>query len=412
MQKPKISHGPIARVKEFFIPLIGLKDFLYANKFEGLFLLAGITLGLIIRYRLFSFASLDFWLDLNNWYEQIRSRGWAALGADFSNYSPLYIYILFFIHALFPSLPNLTAIKIPSVLMDLACACLAFGLIWSVTRSKLRAMFASLTVFFAPTVILNSAYWGQADSIYAALLVGSLWFLILKRFNFAMLSYGLALAFKLQSIFIGPLIVALFLIGYIPWKRIFLIPIPYLISILPAWIAGRPILQLLLIFWNQAGTYKKLTLNAPSAYTWFFEEQYNLISKAGIFFSMGVCLFFVAIIFFRRKQLENRELILLATLSVFLVPFFLPSMHDRYFYSADVFSILLIFCYPSLFLVPIFSQLSSFFAYQPFLTDKAVFPLSIVSFFNLASIVLLTRKAIIALFPAGFQDKNKPAPQP
>jgi Gpi18-like mannosyltransferase len=412
MENPKISRNPIARIKESIIPLIGLKDFLYANKFEGLFLLAGILLGLIIRYRLFPFASLDFWLDLNNWYEQIRSRGWAALNADFSNYSPLYIYILFFIHALFPSLPNLIAIKIPSVLMDLACAFFAFGLIWSVTKSKLRATFASLAVFFAPTVILNSAYWGQADSIYTALLVACVWFLILKRFNLAMLSYGLALAFKLQSVFVGPLIAALFLIGYIPWKRIILIPIPYLISILPAWIAGRPILQLLMIFWNQAGTYKKLTLNAPSGYAWFFEEQYNLISKAGIFFAMGICLFFVALIFFRKRQIGNRELILLAAVSVFLVPFFLPSMHERYFYLADVFSILLVFCYPDLFLVPIFSQLSSFFVYQPFLTDKTVFPLSVVSFLNLASIVLLTRKMVGVLYPAALQGTNEPSAIP
>ena len=282
--------------------------------------------------------------------------------------------------------------------MDLVCAFFAFGVILSATRSNLRASFACLSVFLAPTVILNSSYWGQADVFYTSFLVLAVWLLISKRFSWAMLSYGVALAFKLQSVFLGPFLAALFLIGYIPWKKVFLIPIPYVISILPAWIAGRPLLQLLMIFWNQAGTYKRLTLNAASAYAWFFEDQYTLISKAGIFFAAAICLLFIALIFFRKRKIESGEIVLLATLSVFLVPFFLPSMHERYFYPADVFSILVVFCYPELFLVPIFSQLSSFFTYQPFLTDKVVFPLSVVSFLNLAAIVFLTRKAVILLY--------------
>jgi Gpi18-like mannosyltransferase len=114
------------------------------------------------------------------------------------------------------------------------------------------------------------------------------------------------------------------------------------------------------------------------------------------------------LIFFRKRRIGNGEILLLATLSVFLVPFFLPSMHERYFYPADIFSILLVFYYPELFLVPIFSQLSSFFTYQPFLTDKYVFPLSVLSFLNLASIVFLTRKAIFLLYLQKPRMKKKP----
>ncbi len=408
MRSVKILGNRKTHLEKSFFSVPGAKYFLYKNRFLACFLFAGIILGLLIRYRLLPFTSLDFWLDLNNWYDKIRNLGLSALRADFSNYSPLYIYVLFIIHGLFPSLPNLLAVKFPSIFMDLVCASLAFGLIFSATRSKLRAAFACLSVFLAPTMIFNSAYWGQADVFYTSFLVLGVWLLISRRFSLAMLSYGVALAFKLQSVFLGPFIAALFLIGFIPWKKIFLIPIPYVISIVPAWIAGRPLPQLLMIFWNQAGTYKRLTLNAASVYTWFSEDQYSLISKAGIFFAMGICLLFIAFIFFRKRRIGNGEIVLLATVSVFLVPFFLPSMHERYFYPADVFSILLVFCYPELFLVPVFSQLSSFFTYQPFFTDKYVFPLSVISFLNLAAIVFLTRKAVFLLYLQKPLMKKKP----
>ena len=62
--------------------------------------------------------------------------------------------------------------------------------------------------------------------------------------------------------------------------------------------------------------------------------------------------------------------ILLAPLvSVALTPFLLPKMHDRYFYPADVMSILLAFSVPQFWFVPLCYQVISSLVYAIFLVE-------------------------------------------
>jgi hypothetical protein len=60
-----------------------------------------------------------------------------------------------------------------------------------------------------------------------------------------------------------------------------------------------------------------------------------------------------------KAELDNKYIILIAFISAMLIPFLLPKMHDRYFYPADVLSLLLAFYWPSLWFMPILLQLSS-----------------------------------------------------
>jgi Gpi18-like mannosyltransferase len=58
----------------------------------------------------------------------------------------------------------------------------------------------------------------------------------------------------------------------------------------------------------------------------------------------------------------------LALLCVLAVPFLLPKMHERYFFLADVISIVYAFSFPRAFLIPIVMQLVSLLSYAPYLT--------------------------------------------
>lgn len=51
----------------------------------------------------------------------------------------------------------------------------------------------------------------------------------------------------------------------------------YLVTIIPAWIAGRPLTDLLLIYLGQSQKFKELTKNAPNLYQWIPNELYNLV---------------------------------------------------------------------------------------------------------------------------------------
>ncbi len=71
------------------------------------------------------------------------------------------------------------------------------------------ALLGYVATLLAPVMILNSSFWGQADSIYTAALLACLYFLLLRRNWLAFLSFGIAFAFKLQAIFLAPLLVIL-----------------------------------------------------------------------------------------------------------------------------------------------------------------------------------------------------------
>jgi Gpi18-like mannosyltransferase len=60
-------------------------------------------------------------------------------------------------------------------------------------------------------------------------------------------------------------------------------------------------------------------------------------------------------------------MIQLALISVLVVPYLLPKMHERYFFAADVISIIFGFYYPRYFFVPIIINLVSLFSYFPYL---------------------------------------------
>ena len=63
---------------------------------------------------------------------------------------------------------------------------------------------AAAVVLFLPTVVLNSALWGQIDATYTSLALGGLYFVLRRRPWLACIFFGLALSFKLQVVFLFP----------------------------------------------------------------------------------------------------------------------------------------------------------------------------------------------------------------
>jgi Gpi18-like mannosyltransferase len=85
--------------------------------------------------------------------------------------------------------------------------------------------------------------------------------------------------------------------------------------------------------------------------------------------------------------------------SVALVPFVLPKMHDRYFYPADVFSLLAAFYMPELWFVPILYQVISTLAYMVFLFNVPVVATEIAAVLNTVTIIFLVWKQSRTLIP-------------
>jgi Gpi18-like mannosyltransferase len=259
----------------------------------------------------------------------------------------------------------LVGIKVISVVFDLVLAYFAYRTVALRHGGGWLPSSAALIVLFLPTVATNGGLWGQADAIYAAFGLGGVYFLLRRRPWPAGVFFGLSLAFKLQAVFLFPLLLVPALKKWIPWRILLVVPGVVLLLDVPALLAGAPLGQLLSVYAEQTSSYTALTLNAPSIYQFLpAGADAAVIRPVGVAVTglvvLGLCLG----VLLSRVRLTTTKVVLMGAASAGLVPFLLPSMHERYFYLAEVLTVVAAFFLPRrLWHVPVLVQAASFLAY-------------------------------------------------
>ena len=352
-----------------------------------IFSVVGLIISVVLRLRLFKIQSIDYDWFLSPWYEYIRDHGgFRALKDDFSNYTPPYLYLMTI--ATYLPIPKLAAIKWVSVVFDFVLAALATLLVRLKYEDKTLWMLSFFVTLFAPTVFFNSALWGQCDAIYTSALLASVYFVIKRKPTAAAIFLGVALTVKLQAVFLFPFFLVLYLKKEMPMRVFLLIPAVYVLLILPAWLIGRPFVDLLLIHFRHAGEYSnRLVLNAPNLYQWL--PYHRAIEKGSLLFALAMIYLFCLIGYKSRVELGKNIIIKMATCSAILVPFVLPHMHERYFFPADALSLVYAFYFPRFFIVPLLVITASFFSYIPVLFFNDVKPTGIPYMAGLMALALI-----------------------
>ena len=292
------------------------------------------------------YETLDYINFLSRWVEYYRINGGVkAFAAPLGNYNIPYMYFLCFFSYL--PIKDLYLIKLLSVAFDVL---LAYGVMMLVSRFtenpnlRLASFFA---VLLWPTVFLNGALWGQCDSIYVALAVLALWLALDERPILSVLCFTLSFGFKLQAVFILPIMaVLLFTNKYKLW-HVALFPAFYIALVIPAVIMGKPFIETLTLYLSQTGSIGSgLNYNSPSVFALFNSVQNTVAaSNAGIIAAFVFMLIVLALCFVKRNSLSERGIILAAALFSVGIPFLLPHMHDRYFFLSDIMCLILAFCY-------------------------------------------------------------------
>lgn len=106
---------------------------------------------------------------------------------------------------------------------------------------------------------------------------------------------------------------------------------------IPEFLFGRPLRLLLDVYFNQIGEYTNLALNFSNIYNLIYGNK--VFSKYGIIFtiiSIGILSLYILD---RKNELDNIKIIELALLLILVETYFLPSMHDRYMFLADILSV-------------------------------------------------------------------------
>lgn len=339
-----------------------------------------VVAALSVRMRLLPGESEDYLTFLEPWYWHIAIQGGFHALADpgFSDYNVPYLYLLAALTYL--PLPALVGIKLVSVLFDLVLAYYTFRIVSVLRPTRSWAgLGAAAVVLFLPTVVTNSGWWGQCDSIFTAFLVGGVHHALRHRPWWTCTFFGIALAFKFQAVFLFPLLLVLVLAGRVPWRSLLAVPAAYLALDVPALALGADPGRLLTVYARQTDAYPFLTVNAPSVYQFVsVPGDTDAVRSAGVLVAGTLMSLLVGLTVWSLRRgrrgvpaaglgvpgLTGTRVVLLAASSAIVVPFLLPSMHERYFYVADVLTVMAAFQLPrQLWYVPVLVQLASFGSY-------------------------------------------------
>ncbi len=327
-----------------------------------------VAAAFVLRALFFSYETLDYQDFLARWVQYFRDNGgFAALKDSVGNYNVPYLYFL----ALFSyvDIYDLYLIKLLSTFFDVLLAFGAMRLTGLFTRSRARLLFVYFAVLFWPTVVLNSAVWGQCDSIYVALGLLAVYWAMDGRPVLGMAAMAASFAFKLQAVFIMPVFVLLLIARRVKLRHFLVFPAVYMLLMLPAVLAGRPVLDTITLYFDQMGTVgSALNYNSPSVYAFARSvADEALASRLGIAAAFALMLAVFGWFWWRRGSITNWALLGGALLLVVGIPFLLPHMHDRYFFCADILSLVFAAAAPVYFFLPLLCEFASLLGYHAYL---------------------------------------------
>lgn len=344
-----ITLGKFLTVRIRQIPLIHI-----------LFFAAVTITAVMIRIAFLPVRSNDYYLCFESWISDMRSSGvWDALSQNIGDYPPLYMTSLTLL-SLLPFEPVII-VKLMPCLFDfiLALICVKLSGQLGVT-----ALYKKLTLYAVillnPLTILDSAAWGQCDSLYSSMILLTLlaacaaklysteppvkgkaafW----KSGDGICLLFAVAVSFKLQAVFFLPVLCLLWIMqkrNVLKPVHLLWVPIVYTISCIPMYLAGRSLKIMFKIYLGQANrNYGTLTLNYPNLYTLIGTWSETLYDG---YFIYGMLLTFLLLIilfyhlYCRKVKLDSLMLCKVTVLSLLIICFCLPLVHERYAYAAEM----------------------------------------------------------------------------
>jgi len=367
-------------------------------------LLLPIGLAFFLRALLLDHATLDYQNFLAHWVEHFRLNGGIfALKDPVGNYNVPYLYMLALLSYL--PIPDLYGIKLFSILFDVLLAWGGLRLAKTLTEKESAPLWAFPTLLLLPTVILNGACWGQCDSVWAALCMLALTCAMEKRPVPSMAFLALAFSFKLQAIFIIPLWCALWFTGRVKFRHLFVFPGVFALSMIPALLLGKPVGDILGVYLNQASdsvSWQTINYNSPSVFALlpYQSESAPWVPKLAIALAFLFMLGILALLFLRRRSADNVSLTLAGAALSLGIPFFLPYMHERYFFLGGVLLAVLACVLPSLTPAAAGAELASLGGYHAYLMKRYVMVLTFfgVMWTQLIEGLLMLAAIIVILF--------------
>ena len=223
-----------------------------------------------------------------------------------------------------------------------------------------------------------------------------------------MICAAIAFGFKLQAVFVLPVFAVLWMQGKFKWHHFLIFPAAYVVLVLPAVLLGRPFWDTVTLYFSQTGSIGDgLNYNSSSIFAILRNVADSAkASKTAVIVAFVYMLTVLVVCYVNRKRLSDQAVLGAAVLLAVGIPFLLPHMHDRYFFCADILTLVLAFvsrpCSPAAALC----QFASLLGYHAYLKMRFLLPM------RYGAAALIVTLAIAGLFFLSALENAKPLPVP
>lgn len=317
------------------------------NAYQCLIIVFVTVLAIGIRFAGKDYISGDFENCLYPWYLEILNAGPGieALQAYTGDYAMPYAFIIWLLTKL--PVPFLYSLKVLNGIFDFALAILSGKLVQYFKEGTFSAFFWGYTVvLLVPNVFLNSCYWGQCDGMYTTFLLAAVLCLLYKKYPAMMIFLGLTLSFKLQAIFIFPFILLIYWVKKEFSILLFaLIPVTMVAMNIPAMIAGYSPMITFVKYMGQTESYPWLYYFYPNLWFFFQARPYYQFSTSAILLALSALMIFIVLFVQKKKTITSDNILSVLLWMVYTCVFFLPSMHERYGFFAEIIALIMAVIY-------------------------------------------------------------------
>ena len=301
------------------------------------------------------------------WSDMVYSGGFENFYSSdsFTDYPPGYMYVLYLVGFLRSLMEQSTLLlKLPAICSNILLGILAYAI--SRKRfSERSSLILGGFLAFSPVLILNSALWGQVDSVYTLFLVCTILLVYLKKLIPAYFVFALAFFIKPQALIYSPVLMFAILENVFQSfniKKLTLHLLSGILAILMIVVLSVPfgIEETISQYIETLSSYKYATVNAFNLYgalglNW--HELNTFLSGAGYIF-IALTVLFLVYLYIR----GNRNWFFMAGFLAFSVYMLSVKMHERYAFPAVVFFLFAFLKKPQrssllMFLLTSFSQL-------------------------------------------------------
>ena len=383
-----------------------------------LFAGAFVAVTMMARVSMLDFETADYRSFLKGWLDAFRTGGFRMLAGNVGDYNLIYQYFLLLITKV--PLFELYLIKFISVVFDYA---LAF--VMMLAAERFGGEKAKLPVFFVtmllPTVLVDGACWGQCDAVYVFFIVLSLYLLATDRPMRSAAALAVAFAFKLQTIFFFPVVLLGLLHKKYRLRDALVFAAAYVATMIPALIAGKPFIEAISVYASQSmgQYYDRLTYGAPNLYMFFPMMDFSVgqpfkwlrylpgidskaqnpyinpdlfpdLQPAALYACVILTLILVVYWLMHWREITPDMMLDVAVFFAIFLPFVMPKMHERYFFLADILSVLYAAKYARRRFLPLLVVGASLTSYCSYLMRQVPVDQRVSALMMLAALVIVS----------------------